>query len=188
MTKKERTLAAFQGKETDHVPVCMWQHVPSEYQSDDDRFADCQLRAYKKTGVDFMKLSADGYFGWSSPLLKEVEKVGDLYKLQPLGENDHYVRGQIERTKKVVRALGDGCFSLYLIFAPLSCLRLKIGYPKMMQYIREDSEAMKYACSVIAEDQKLLVPGIIEEAGVNGIFYSVQNGETDRFTADEYRE
>ena len=71
---------------------------------------------------------------------------------------------------------------------PLSCLRLKIGYPMMMRLIRENPEAMKYACNVIAEDLKLLVRGIIREAGADGIFYSVQNGETDRFTYEEYRE
>jgi len=40
---------------------------------------------------------------------------------------------------------------------------------------------------VVAEDQKNLVKGILEEAGADGIFYSVQNGEQNRFTAEEYR-
>ena len=187
MDKKERVIAAFQGKETDHVPVCMWQHVPAEFLSDDDKFAECQANAFKSTDVDFMKLSADNYFGWPSPLLKDITKADDLYKLEPLGKNDPYIRGQIERTKKVIKKLNGECVSLYLIFAPLSCLRLKIGYPKMMQYIRENPDAMKYACSMIAEDQKELVRGIINESGADGIFYSVQNGEVDRFTAEEYR-
>ena len=39
---------------------------------------------------------------------------------------------------------------------------------------------------VIADDLKLLVQGIIQESGASGIFYSVQNGEENRFTAEEY--
>ena len=46
---------------------------------------------------------------------------------------------------------------------------------------------MKQACAVVAEDVKLLVRGIIQDAGADGIFYSVQNGEESRFTYEEYR-
>ena len=188
MNKRERVIAAFRGEETDHVPVCMWKHVPKQYWADDDQFAQYQVDAFKNTDVDFMKLSGDKYFPWPSPVLENIEKAEDLFKMEPLGALHPQIRGQISRTAKVVRGLGGECVSLYLVFAPLSCIRLKIGYPKMMQFIRENPEAMKYACSVVAEDQKLLVRGIIEDAGADGIFYSVQNGEVDRFTAEEYRD
>ena len=188
MNKRERVIAAFKGQETDHVPVCMWQHVPEKYWADDNLFAECQLNAYKNTDVDFMKLSGDRYFTWPSPVLDRIEKAEDLYRLEPLGPNHPHIRGQIERTKKIVAGLKGECVALYLVFVPLSCLRLKIGYPKMLQLIRENPDAMKYACNVIAEDQKLLVNGIIREAGADGIFYSVQNGEVDRFTYEEYRD
>ena len=61
--KWERVTAAFKGLETDHVPVCMWQHVPPDYWGDDDRFAQVQAKFLKDTDVDFMKLSGDKYFG-----------------------------------------------------------------------------------------------------------------------------
>lgn len=188
MNRRERVIAAFRGQETDHVPVCMWKHVPREYWADDDRFAEYQVSAYRNTDVDFIKLSADRYFTWPSPVLDQIEKAEDLFKLEPLGPGHPHIRGQIERTGKIIRKLNGECVALYLIFAPLSCLRLKIGYPMMMKLIRENPEAMKYACSVVAEDQKLLVRGVIEEAGADGIFYSVQNGEINRFSAEEYRD
>lgn len=187
MNKRERVIAAFKGQETDHVPVCMWKHVPMAYWANDDLFAECQAASFRNTDVDFMKLSGDGYFSWPSPLLKTLEMADDLYRLEPLGPRHPYIRGQIERTKKVIHKLNGACVSLYLIFVPLSCLRLSIGYPRMMKLIRENPEAMKHACAVIAEDLKVLVRGIIEEAGADGIFYSVQNGEIDRFTENEYR-
>ena len=188
MNKRERVTAAFKGLETDHVPVCMWQHVPPEYWGNDDKFAQVQAKFLKDTDVDFMKLSGDKYFGWPSPILEGIEKAEDLMQVRPLGPLHPYIRGQIDRTKKVVDALKGECPAIYLIFAPLSYIRLKIGYPKMMQFIRENPEAMKHACSVVAEDVKLLVRGIIREAGADGIFYSVQNGEESRFTYDEYRD
>ena len=188
MNKRERVIAAFHGKEVDHVPVCMWKHVPPELWDDDDKFAQCQADFVKATDVDFAKLSADKYFGWPAPVLDGIEKAEDLYKIVPLGADHPFIRGQIVRTKKVMEALGGECPALYLIFAPLSYLRLQIGYPMMMKLIREDPEAMKHACAVVAEDVKLLVKGIIEESGADGIFFSVQNGEENRFTYEEYRE
>ena len=188
MNKRERVIAAFQGKETDHVPVCMWQHVPPEFWADDDQFVKCQLDAYKNTDVDFVKLSADKYFGWPAPVLNGIASARELYNIQPLGADHPWIRGQIERTKKIIQGLGGECVALYLIFAPICYLRLQVGYDMMMKLIREDPEAMKHACSVIAEDVKLLVRGIIEEAGADGIFFSVQNAEENRFTYEEYRE
>ena len=57
----------------------------------------------------------------------------------------------------------------------------------MMQFMEEDPEAVLYAENVIAQDVKVLVKGIIEEAKVAGIFYSVQNAEENRFTYETYR-
>ncbi len=188
MNKRERVTAAFKGLETDHVPVCMWKHVPREYWDDDDRFAAFQAKFLRDTDVDFMKLSGDKYFGWPSPVLKGIEKAEDLYRIEPLGEDHPFIRGQIERTRRVVKALDGECPAICLVFVPLSCIRLSVGYPMMMKLIREDPEAMKHACAVVAEDLKLLVRGFIREAGADGIFYSVQNGETDRFTYEEYRD
>ena len=188
MNKRERVLAAFQGKETDHVPVCMWKHVPQELWDDDDQFIKHQLDSYRNTDVDFVKLSADKYFGWPAPVLDGIESADALYNIKPLGGDHPFIRGQIERTRKIIEGLNGECVALYLIFAPLSYLRLQVGYPMMMKLIRENPEAMKHALSVIAEDVKLLVRGIIEEAGADGIFFSVQNAEENRFTYEEYRD
>lgn len=188
MNKRERVMAAFQGKETDHVPVCMWKHVPAELWDDDDKFVECQLNSYKVTDVDFVKLSADKYFGWPAPVLDGIQSADELYNIQPLGADHPFIRGQIERTRKVIKGLNGECVALYLIFCPLSYLRLQVGYPRMMELIRENPEAMKHALNVITEDVKLLVRGIIEEAGADGIFFSVQNAEENRFTYEEYRE
>ena len=145
------------------------KHVPEELWGDDDAFVACQLNSYKVTDVDFMKLSGDKYFGWPDPVLEGIENADDLFKFKSIGADHPWIRGQVERTKKVIKGLNGECVALYLIFAPLSYLRLQVGYPKMMELIRQNPEAMKHALSVIAEDVKVLVKGIIEEAGADGI-------------------
>ena len=111
MNKRERVIAAFRGEETDHVPVCMWKHVPKQYWADDDQFAQYQVDAFKNTDVDFMKLSGDKYFPWPSPVLENIEKAEDLFKMEPLGALHPQIRGQISRSAKVVRRLGGECVS-----------------------------------------------------------------------------
>ena len=187
MDKRERVTAVFTGGGADHVPVCMWKHVPQRFWADFDAFAECQAAFYRATDVDFMKLSGDGFFGWPSPVLSPGMRAADLYKAEPLGPGHPYIRDQVARTRAVVKALGRECVTLYLVFAPLSAVRLAVGYPAMMRLMREDPRAMMHACAAAAEDQKALVTGILEEAGADGIFYSVQNGERDRFTLEEYR-
>ena len=161
MTKKERTLAAFQGKEVDHVPVCMWKHVPPEFWGNDDRFAAEQARFLHDTDVDFMKLSGDRFFGWPSPVLKDIENPANLLRMKPLGPDHPYIRGQIERTKKVVKALDGECPAIYLIFAPLSYIRLQIGYPKMMRFIRENPEGktgfLPFRCGHWGSEQNIVL-------------------------------
>lgn len=188
MTKKERVKAAFLGQETDYVPVCMWQHVPKEFHIDHETFAKHQADFYKETDVDFMKLSADGFFNWPDPVLKTIQCADELYQIKPLGPDHPWIRNQIDRTKTVVQSLNDECYAFYLIFAPISYLRLQIGYHLMMQLIHENPDAMKYACKTIADDLKYLIDGILNESGCAGIFYSVQNAEINRFTKEEYLE
>lgn len=143
----------------------MWKHVPPEYWDNDERFAEAQVRFLHDMDVDSMKLSGDNYFGWPAPALKDIENPANLLRITPLGSDHLFIWGQIERTKKVVKELGSECPAIYLIFAPLSYIRLQIGYPRMMRFIRENPEAMKYACQVVAEDVKLIVQGVIQEAG-----------------------
>ena len=64
---------------------------------------------------------------------------------------------------------------------------LQVGWDKMMECMKADPEAVKYACDVIANDEIELIRALILEAGVDGIFYSVQNAEVTRFTLEEYK-
>ena len=111
MTKRERVRAAFHGLETDHVPVCFWKHVPQELWQE-DKFIEAQVDFYKKTDVDFVKLSADGYFGWPAPALGKLEQAKDLYQMKAFGPDHPFIREQIHRTKKIVSTLKDECCCL----------------------------------------------------------------------------
>lgn len=187
MNKRERVMAALQGKEVDYVPGCFWRHFPPE-ESHGEIFVEKQIRYYRDTDVDFLKISCDGYFGWPAAVLKGLNEARELYGIKPLGKDHPFIREQIDRAAAIVKELKDECCIFYTVFCPMSCFRLEVGWDKMMECIKQDPEAVKYVCDVIAEDVCCLVEGLIREAGCDGIFYSVQNAEVTRFTASEYRD
>ena len=187
MNKRERVIAALENREVDRVPVGFWYHFPEEKQIGRPCI-DAHLDFYRQTNQDFIKIMCDGYFGYPNKTLMNMKSVSDLYNMKPLGENHPFIREQIERAKAIVREVGEECCTFYNVFCPLSYFRLQIDWDKMMDCVREDKEAVKYACGVIAQDAKALVKGLIEEAGCDGVYYCVQNAELFRFTAEEYKD
>ncbi|MCD8180971.1 MAG: hypothetical protein LUF26_05770 [Firmicutes bacterium] len=187
MNKRERVLTALSGQTPDCVPVGFWYHFPEDRQHGKE-CVEAHLDFYRNTDIDFIKVMCDGYFGYPNDVLLNLSDVRELYGMKPLGAEHPFIREQAERVKAVVDAVGDECCVFYNVFCPLSYFRLQIDWDTMMRCVREDADAVKYACSVIAEDAKTLVNALINEAGADGIYYCVQNAELFRFTADEYRD
>lgn len=187
MNKRERVLAAIHRQPVDHTPACFWWHFPAEI-ARTEKFVNAQLDFYRKMDLDFLKISADGYMGWPAPVLENLTSAKQLYDIQPIGKDHPFIREQVERAKKIAEEINGECLVYYTMFCPLSYLRLQVGWDKMMACMKEDPEAVKHACEVIGEDVKCLVEGFIKEAKLDGIFYSVQNAEVNRFTYEEYRE
>lgn len=186
MNKKERVIAAFHNRPVDHVPGCFWRHYSPELERGED-IVEAHLKFYKDTDVDLLKISSDGYFGWPEPTLKNLKDARELYAMTSIGKDSSFIREQVERAKAIVLRLHGECCTLYTLFCPLSIFRLQVGWDKMMKCMREDPQAVMYACDVIANDEIELIRALIQEADVDGIFYSVQNAEVTRFTVDEYK-
>lgn len=48
MDKIERVTRAFKGEEVDHIPVCLWKHIPPTLWKD-ELFIKAQMDFYKET-------------------------------------------------------------------------------------------------------------------------------------------
>lgn len=186
MTKRERVLAALHNEETDYVPGCFWRHYTKELEAGED-IVEAHMKFYREADVDFIKISSDGYAGWPEETVKNMRDVSDLYRMGHLTLEHPFMAEQLDRARKVVKAANGECCTFYTLFAPLSMFRLQVGWDAMMESIRSNPDAVMHACGMIAEDLKALINALIREAGVDGIFYSVQNAELTRFTLKEYR-
>lgn len=186
MTKKERLLRAFQNQEVDKVPMGFWYH----FSPDDDfgqKTVDQHLELFRETGMDMIKVMCDGYFNYPNPYIEKVTSAEDWFGLTPMGEDSPYIANQVLRAKRVVEGVKGECCVFYNVFCPMSLMRFGTSEELLMKHLKENPEAVCHAFEVIAEDVKTLVRKLITEAGCDGIYYCVQNAETFRFTAEEYR-
>ena len=186
MTKKERVIAAMNNQPVDRPPVGFWFHFKPE-QSLGQPCVNAHLDYYNNIGVDIAKLMCDGYFDYPNPVAKAVKEPEDWFKMQPLGPDSEFIRGQVERAKAVKTGLTSDCLVLYNVFAPFSSIRFGTSDALVMRHLRENPAAIEYALDVIAEDNALLCELLLTEAKIDGVYYCVQGGEKDRFTVEEYR-
>lgn len=187
MNKRERLEAFFHNEPVDHVPCCFWRHYSPELERGEN-VVEAHLKFYRETGQDIVKISSDGYFGWPAPELKELKDASQLYSISHVTMDMSFMAEQVARAKAIVEKLQGDCFTFYTLFCPLSIFRLQVGWDKMMVCMRQDPKAVMHACDVIAQDEIALIDALIHEAGVDGIFYSVQNAEVTRFTLEEYKQ
>lgn len=186
MTRRERVLLAMDNQETDKVPVSFWFHFPLDMDLEKE-CVEAHLSYYKQCDIDFIKIMCDGFFDYPNEIIPTIQKPEDWFRMKPLGENHPFIRGQVERVKQIVEAVGKECCTFYNVFCPMSYFRFGTSDELLMRHLRENPEAVMYAMDVIAEDAALLSRLVIEEGGCDGIYYCVQNAEESRFTAEEYR-
>lgn len=194
MSKRESLLNAFDNKKVDKVPVGFWFHfLPEEELGnglEKPGLLETNISSHRKyidaVNPDFVKIMSDGFFLYPSPVLKSVSKAEELKNLKPIGKNHEWLQKQISLVKEVTGFLKDTC-SFYNIFSPATFLRIAISEEKFIEYFREDPETIAYALDVIAQDLVILAQAVVEEAGADGIYLSVQNPGNGTFTYEEYR-
>ncbi|MDR1299211.1 MAG: hypothetical protein LBJ84_03030, partial [Oscillospiraceae bacterium] len=185
MDKRTRVKSAMDCLPVDHAPVGFWVHF-----FDKGIFGDACVKAhldyYNALDLDFVKVMSDGYFGFPNGL--KIESVDDLYRMKPIEADHPWITDQVERAAAIVDKLGGERMIFFNIFNPFSSL--KYGFTEdlihcdeiIMQFVREDKNAVKRALDIVVAGNALLCELLVKKAGCDGIYYCVQNAETDRFT------
>ena len=184
MDKRTRVLNAMDGKPVDRVPVGFWHHFTGE-QTEGEAAVKAHLDFYREAGIDMLKVMSDGIgFEFPGPMNTAL----DWSAVRPNGPKSHFIEGSVERAKRIKEELKGECCLFYNIFAPFSLVRFFAGDDRVMAHIRENKRPLMDAMAAIAEDNAELVRRLITEAGCDGVYLSVQGGEINRFSAEEYEE
>ena len=184
MTKKERIQKAIRGEKTDRVPVSWYRHFPDQT----DNTVRDQVAWAKETDMDMLCVETDGYMQFDCGHT-DLKREDVLASLRPHGPHDPYIEGQVDRAKRIADGLRDGAAVTYMIFTPFSTIKHSTGSETLvMEMLRAWPEAVRHAMEVIEQDNCMLMERLSREAGIDGIFLSLQNNEIDRYTPEEYRE
>ena len=182
MKKKQRILNAIQGKAVDRVPTSWYTHFSDQH---DNTVAD-QVRWTRETDMDMLCIETDGFMQFDCGKVDLIDPE-TLSALRPHRSDDWYIEGQVDRARRIAEGLRDGAAVTYMIFTPFSTIKHSTGSEFLvMQLLKEHPKAVRHAMTVIEEDNFQLMERLSREAGLDGIFLSLQNNEIDRFTREEY--
>lgn len=182
MNKKQRILNALQGKELDRVPTSWYTHFPDQR---DNTVAD-QVAWAKEADMDMLCVETDGFMQFDCGNT-DMSDPKVLASLRPHKATDWYIEGQVDRARRIAEELRDDAAVTYMIFTPFSTIKHSTGSEFLvMKLLREHPEAVRQAMEVIEQDNFLLMERLSREAGLDGIFLSLQNNEIDRYTREEY--
>lgn len=175
-------------EKVDHVPVGFWFHFAGE-EAIGDGCVQAHLKYYRETDLDFVKIMCDNYFPFPLP---QIQCSADWKKVEPLAKDHPFIKEQVDRAKAIVNEIGKERCVFYNVFAPFSSLRfgaeaVGLDDKTVMAHVRQNRTAVMHALDAIAWSNALLAELLITEAGCDGVYYCVQSGEYDRFSAEEYK-
>jgi len=189
MNRKQRVLAALEGKPTDRVPVSFWRHYdrngglgPGPAVGREN--IELHGKFYAETGMDFVKIMYDGI---PLPFSGSIQDLADLKKIRPVGLDSEYAKAILERAVGVNERLKDETYTYFNLFSPF-CLLRRIGDEKLAEFIRRDAAAVKDALTAIGEGLCRIEEELVASAGCLGVFLCFQGAERIRFSAEEFDE
>ncbi len=216
MSKKELVLRAIRGEAVERIPVGFWLHYVTQEEKelglDNPAVLEKSIKGHQhyveEFSPDFVKIMSDGFFRYPSALYsREITSIRELKDIQPIGEHHPWIEQQIKVVKEIrsismkrlllskeIRShFHEEIASFYNIFSPISYLKRWFrtdqsrGDQVIADFIKEDPETLAHVLDVIAGDIATLSRRLIQEAGIEGIYFSTQQIQDERVTDEEYR-
>ncbi len=199
LTKRELLQRAFDNKEVDRVPIGFWHHfVLGKDQFcglDDESILDKVIEGhknyYEKTNPDMMKLMNEGFFGYPPIMNNDLRTGEDLLKIKSIGEDHPWIIKQVEHVNKLTEIFSPEVMTFYNVFAPLQIIRIKfdfldLEYDRFSELAEKYPEELHKAGMEIQKDIKILVEKLLTETQLDGIYYCVQNIQSDLYDKEKY--
>lgn len=181
MNKIQRVRAALAGDPVDRVPASFWFHFPKD-QAHGKESVQAHLDYYRQAGLDFLKIMNEHPYRVETQIKNPV----DWRKLKPAPLNSAFYQEQLDEIKMITDALDGECLTTATIFNPFSSGNHCSG-KQVTEHLKTDPESVNIGLSTIAESLAVFAEACLE-AGADGIYFSAQGGEADRFEEDVFLE
>jgi uroporphyrinogen decarboxylase len=174
MNKIERVRAALTGQTPDRVPASFWFHFPEE-DAHGKPAVQAHLDYYRQAGLDFLKIMNEHPYQVETV----IKNPADWRKLKPAPISSDFYQAQLDEIKMITDALGGECLTATTIFNPFSSGNHCSG-KQVTEHLKMDPDSVNIGLRTIAESLAEFASACIE-AGADGIYFSAQGGEVDRF-------
>ena len=200
MNKRDLLTRAMNNQEVDRVPCGFWHH----FILGKDQFIGLQepevlerayqghLDYYRLVQPDMMKIMSEGFFGYPPIMNNPLQTEDDLLRIRPVGENHPWVQKQIAHVRRIADQFRDEVMCSYNMFSPLQIIRIKfdfldLEFDKFVHLAESYPEAFRQAGMAISEDIQALTAGLFHDAGIDGIYYCVQNIQSPMYDDEMYQ-
>ena len=192
MNHRERILAAFNRQPVDRIPFSFWFHFVKDEDKIDamkepgilDALYEGHRRYIQEVKPDFVKVMCDGLFRYPSEGLGNFRSVDDFSKIESLGRCHPWIQAHAKSALRISQ-LRDQTVYIYNVFSPSMLFRILHGEEKFMAAFREDPVKMSDAMKRISEGTVNLVHALMEDGGIDGIYYCVQNQNISLISDEE---
>lgn len=192
---------AIRNEEVEKVPCGFWHHfVLGRDQftavgnpSLQNRIFEGHVRYFNTVHPDFMKCMNEGFMGYPPIMNNPLENGEDLKKIKSIGEDDPWITEQVTYVKRLCDAFTDQVMVFYNVFAPLQILRIRFDfldhqYDKFVYLAEHYPKQLHDAGMIIQHDFITLIRKLFTETRLDGIYYCVQNVQSDLYDEKMYRE
>lgn len=174
MNKIERVRAALEGKIPDQIPASFWFHFPKD-QAHGKESVRAHLNYYRKAELDFLKIMNEHPYRVET----QIKNPADWRKIKPAPLSSDFYQEQLDEIKMITDELGGEVLTTTTIFNPFSSGNHASG-KLVTEHLKADPDSVHLGLKTIAESLAEFACACLE-AGADGIYFSAQGGEADRF-------
>ncbi len=174
MNKIERVRAVLAGKLPDQIPASFWFHFPEE-QAHGKESVKAHLDYYQAVNPDFLKIMNEHPYRVET----EIKNPSDWRKIKPAPLKSDFYQAQLDEIKMITDELAGECLTATTIFNPYASGNHASG-KLVTEHLRADPDSVNIGLATIAESLAEFAVACLE-AGADGIYFSAQGGEVDRF-------
>lgn len=181
MNKIQRVRAALSGEMPDRVPASFWFHFPED-QAHGKGSVKAHLKYFRQAGLDFLKIMNEHHYQVETT----IKNPADWRKIKPAPLSSDFYQAQLDEIKMIADELAGECLTTTTIFNPFSSGNHVSG--KMVtDHLKADPESVNIGLGTIAESLAEFSAACLD-AGADGIYFSAQGGEANRFTESQFLE
>jgi len=179
MDKIDRMKTVLDGKIADRVPASFWFHFPKE-KAHGKETVKAHLEYYRRVNLDFLKIMNEHPYRVDIT----IQHPSDWRKIKPAPLSSDFYQAQLDEIKMITDQLGGECLTAITIFNPFSSGNHASG-KKVTEHLKMEPESVSIGLKTIAESLAVFSAACLD-AGADGIYFSAQGGEADRFEEDEF--